>query len=293
MRKLTTKELEQHIENIRVDGFSIMENAIDDEFRSAILDELAHLARLRPGGDIAPGPFTGMVTRRWFDVLNDGDIWQQIAVHPWILQVQEKVLGEGFLLSTMGSAIVGDGEPAQAIHVDDGVYAFPRPHHNLVCNTMWALSEFTEETGATRVVHGSHNWEKDPDFGTHYDTIPLVMPTGSLAFVVGSLYHGAGHNTSGKDRIALTINYCNGRMRQQENLMMSVHPSRMLGFAKELQDILGFKICQGAGHMFAQDPRDEMERHYGPPTTIDEYQEKRHRLHAERLAARQQGTDPV
>ncbi|MCH7922708.1 MAG: hypothetical protein IH975_06720, partial [Nitrospinae bacterium] len=88
-----------------------------------------------------------------------------------------------------------------------------------------------------------------------------LMPAGSIGFVVGTTYHGAGHNTSGEDRVALTINYCNGRMRQQENLMLSIHPSRMLTFPKELQDILGFKVCQGAGHMLAQDPRAEMKRH--------------------------------
>ena len=181
------------------------------EFLTAITDELTRLQQVRPGGDIPPGPFTGHVTRRWFDVLNDGDVWQRVAVHPWIVQVLPHVLGEGFLLSTMGSAVIGPGEPAQAIHDDDGVYEFPRPHPNLVCNTMWALSDFTEETGATRVVPGSHTYALDPDIDKAYQTIPLLMPAGSIAFVVGSCYHGAGENRSNADRVALTINYCNGR----------------------------------------------------------------------------------
>jgi len=267
---------------IQTEGFAIMEAAIPPEFVAEICDELERLEAERPGGDIPPGPFTGYRTRRWFDLLNDHEVWQRVAIHPWVLQVQQQILGEGFLLSTMGTAVVGDGEAAQAIHVDDGVYAFPRPHPNLVCNTMWALSEFTQQTGATRVVPGSHLWDSDPDMGKDYDSVSLDMPAGSIAFVVGSLYHGAGHNQSGRDRLALTINYCNGSMRQQENLMLGIHPARLMSFPRELQDILGFKVCKGAGHIFAQDPRVEMKRHYGQLEFEDVYLDQRNSLHAER-----------
>jgi hypothetical protein len=282
MPLLSATDVKRHADNIAKDGFSVMPGAIDPAFSREINDELDRLARVRPGGDIPPAPFSGQVTRRWFDLLNDGDIWQRVAIHPWILQVLQPVLGEGFLLSTMGSAVVGDGELAQPIHVDDGVYGFPRPHPNLVCNTMWALTDFTEETGATRVVPGSNTWDADPDMKQRYASIPVEMPAGSIAFVVGSCYH-----------VALTINYCNGSMRQQENLMMSVRPARMLAFARELQDILGFKVCRGAGHMLAQDPREELMRHYGPPDPADPYSEKRNQLHAERRKRRlaSQGKD--
>ena len=182
----------------------------------------------------------------------------------------------------MGTAVVGDGEEAQPLHVDDGVYAFPRPHPNLVCNTMWALSDFTEQSGATRIVPTSNRWDLEPKENETYQSISLDMPAGSIALVIGTCYHGAGTNQSGKERHGLTINYCNGSMRQQENLMMSVHPSRMLTFPKELQNILGFKVCKGAGHMFAQDPSEEMHRHYAPANAHDDYLTKRNELHAKR-----------
>ena len=147
---------------------------------------------------------------------------------------------------------------------------------------MWALTDFTEETGATRVVPGSNRFDDNPDMSQHYDTVPLAMPAGSIAFVVGSCYHGAGANQSSQDREALTINYCSGVMRQQENLMLSIHPARMMTFAKELQDILGFKLAHRAGHIFTQDPRLEMERHYGGLSSADPYLQTRNDLHWQR-----------
>ena len=264
MRALTETEIKHHVDEIAEHGYSIVEDAFDVDFARQLMDEFEHLEQIRPGGDIPPAPFVGFVTRRWFDVLNDGDIWQQVAVQPTIMKVLPRVLGEGFLLSTMGTAIVGPGEKAQPLHVDDGVYAFPRPHPNLVCNTMWAVKDFTEENGATRVVPGSNNFDHDPEFGESYDSVPVEMKAGSIAFVSGTCFHGAGENRSGDDRYGLTINYCNGSMRQQENLMLAIHPSRMLSFSRELQNILGFQMCKGAGHLFAGDPRSEMERHYGP-----------------------------
>lgn len=280
---LTEAEVDHHVANLKRDGYSMMTGAISPAFVAALNAELDRLQSVRPGGDLPPQPFSGHVTRRWFDLLNDAPIWQRVAVHPWLMQVLPRVLGEGFLLSTMGSAVIGPGEPDQPIHVDDGVYAFPRPHPNLVCNSMWALDDFTIENGATRVVPGSHKADTDPKADVDYETTRLVMPAGSICPFLGSLYHGAGANRTDRDRRALTINYCNGSMRQQENLMLGISPQRMMSFAPELQDILGFKVCKGAGHIFAQAPRSEMQRHYGDWPLEDPYLDVRDGLHGVRV----------
>ena len=282
---LSAEAVARHAAAVAKDGYTILPDAIPEAFRLEIIAEIERLESVRPGGDIPPAPFTGQVTRRWFDLLNDAEVWQRVSIHPWVLQVQAAVLGEGFLLSTVGTAVIGDGEPAQPIHVDDGVYAFPRPHPNLVCNTMWALTDFTEETGATRIVPGSQAWDRDPDPRATYESIPLLMPAGGIGVVVGSCWHGAGANRSGRDRIALTVNYCNGSMRQQENLMLGLSPGRLMSFPGALQDILGFRVCKGAGHIFAQDPRREMQRHYGALPPEDDWLDRRDALHADRWAA--------
>ena len=115
---LSVDAVDLHVANIERDGYSIMHNAIEPKLLAALHDEIERLQQVRPGGDIPPGPFTGYVTRRWFDLLNDADLWQEVAVHPWIMQILPQVLGDGFLLSTMGTAVVGHDESDQAVHVD-------------------------------------------------------------------------------------------------------------------------------------------------------------------------------
>ena len=110
MRQPSEKEILKHASEIAEQGYSIMEGVIDKKFRIQLLDELERLESVRPGGDIPPGPFTGFVTRRWFALLNDGDVWQQVALHSDVLAVLHPVVGENFLLSTLGSAEIGPGE---------------------------------------------------------------------------------------------------------------------------------------------------------------------------------------
>jgi hypothetical protein len=282
LRPLSEAEVTEQVANIARDGFSVMPGAVSPADQRTLLAELDRLESVRPGGDFPKSDFIGQVTRRWVDLLNDADVWQDVAVHPWILQVMPHVLGDDFLLSAMATAVIGPGEAAQGIHDDDGVYRFPRPHPNLVCNTMWALTDFTEDVGATRLVPGSNNWPSDPEAGQAYRSVPLLMPAGAIGFVVGSCYHGGGANVSNRDRPALTINYCNGAMRQQENFMLAVHPARMRTFRPDLQDLLGFKQCFLAGHIFGGHPRVELERHYPTPDANDGYLARRDGFHAER-----------
>ena len=284
MRRLTRREVADHVANMAREGYSIVEGAIEEPLLAEITVELDRLEQVRPGGDLPPGPSGGNATRRWVNLLDDHEVWQRVATHRWVLQVMQEALGEGFLLSLAATEIVGDGEPEQPIHCVDGIYAFPRPHPTLACNTIWALTDFTEENGATRVVPGSHRWERDPEVGRAYETEPLLMPRGSIAFVAGTTYQGAGHNRSGRDRPALAIEYCNGSMRQRENMMLGIHPARKMTFPRELQDLLGFKMRKSTGWIHHQNPRLEMERHYGNLDPADPYQERRDALHEERRA---------
>ena len=54
-------------------------------------------------------------------------------------------------------------ETAQPIHADDQLIPIAKPHVPTVCNSMWAITDFTEANGATRIIPGSHLADHSPD----------------------------------------------------------------------------------------------------------------------------------
>ncbi|HEY1710344.1 MAG TPA: phytanoyl-CoA dioxygenase family protein [Rhizomicrobium sp.] len=245
----------RHIRALEETGYSIMEGALSLQFCDEIVAEIQLLEAHEPPS-LKGNAFVGYNTVRYFDLLNRGEVWQRVAAHPELLPVLRGALGDDMLLSTMGTAVIAPGERAQPIHRDDELYEIAMPHKNLVCNTMWALTDFTDENGATRIVPGTHRLNESADLKKRYDSIPAVMPKGSVCFVLGTCYHGGGANRSDERRWALTINYCAGCMRQQENLMLAVPREKAAAFPPELQRLIGYVMTNRAvGHIDARDPR--------------------------------------
>src|SRR5690606_28116587 len=123
----------------------------------------------------ATNAFEGSKTKRIYNLLVHGALYQEIPVHPNVLPVVERVLDSGCLVSSLSSIAILPGEIPQPIHADDQLIPIPKPHVALVCNSMWAISDFTEENGATRIIPGSHLRDASPAFGAPYDSIPAEM----------------------------------------------------------------------------------------------------------------------
>ena len=94
---------------------------------------------------------------------------------------------------------------------------------------MWALTDFTEANGATRLIPGTHLADHSPDYGADYDSIAAEMPTGSVLIWHGSLWHGGGANTTDETRIGIAMNYCAGYIRQQENQQLGLPRETVAG----------------------------------------------------------------
>ena len=134
----------------------------------AFVDALAaDLARLERGYDIQPSnnSFEGSRTLRVYNLLAFGPRYEQVPVHEEVLPIVERVLDPGCLVSSLSSITILPGEQAQPIHADDQLIPLPKPHVPTVCNTMWALTDFTEENGATRIIPGTHRADCSPDYG--------------------------------------------------------------------------------------------------------------------------------
>jgi ectoine hydroxylase-related dioxygenase (phytanoyl-CoA dioxygenase family) len=246
----------EHVARIERDGYTIVEDAIDAEFLDALTEDLARLER---DLDITPAPnsFEGHNTLRVYNLLAHGEVWQRVPVHDSVLPIVERVLDPGCLISSLSSVNIGPGETAQPIHADDMLIPIPKPHPPTVCNSMWALTDFTDANGATRIIPGTHTADSSPDFGQDYDSIPAEMPRGSVLIWHGSLWHGGGANQTDDRRIGIAMNYCAGYIRQQENQQLGLAPDLVRTFEPRLQELVGYGIYNGLiGHIDKHAPAD-------------------------------------
>lgn len=249
MTTLSAADLESHLARIERDGFTIVPDAIEAE----LLDGLAEdLARIERDEKIVPAnnPFEGDRTVRIYNLLARGKIYERIPVHANVLPIVEKVLDRGCLVSSLSSIAIDPGQTAQPIHADDQVMPLAKPHVAVVCNTMWAITDFTEENGATRVIPGSHKEPRSPVPFEELASIPAEMKRGSVLVWHGSLWHGGGANRTETRRLGIAMNYCAGYIRQQENQQLGIPLDVARGFSPRLRKLCGFGIYRGLiGHI--------------------------------------------
>jgi ectoine hydroxylase-related dioxygenase (phytanoyl-CoA dioxygenase family) len=251
---MAAPDVADHLARIERDGYTIVEDAFSASFADGLLDDLA---RLEHDLGIVPADngFEGRQTWRIYNLLAHGERFEQIPVWPTVLPVVEGVLDAGCLVSSLSSIAIGPGELAQPIHADDQVMPLPKPHPATVCNTMWALTDFTEANGATRVIPGTHLADDSPVYGQPYDSVPAEMAKGSVLVWHGSLWHGGGANHTGERRVGIAMNYCAGWVRQQENQQLGLPLELVRRFPPRLQELCGFGIYRGLiGHVDKQTP---------------------------------------
>ena len=284
---MTTEAIAQHILD---HGYFILENAIEETLCDDLMMEIERLEQCAAPRSL-DNDFHGHRTTRFYDVLNLGDVWQKLPVHDSILPVARAVLGEDCLLNTYGTSIINPGETRQRMHVDDGPFLGggnerfgggnislihrPRlyddgPRVPIVLNTMLALCDFTEENGATRFVPESnlqpYPRRNGPD-EWYERSVPAVMSQGSVLFFEGQCFHGGGDNVSNRRRYAVTVDYCAGFLRTQENFILSTAKEKLRAFNDDLQQLVGLRTSRGGlGHVYHHNP-DDLQKHVAMATT--------------------------
>ncbi len=257
MAKLAADARADHVDRIARDGYTILEGVIEPD----LIDELlACLERIERDREVQPASndFEGRHTVRIYNLLACGRVFEQVPVHPFVLPIVEGVLDPGCLVSSLSSIAIDPGESAQPIHADDQLMPVAKPHGPFVCNTMWALTDFTEANGATRLVPGSHQLDHSPPFPkAGVETIAAEMPRGSVLVWHGSLWHGGGANRSGARRVGIAMNYCAGWIRQQENQQLGIPLETLRGFAPRLRQLVGLTTYQHLiGHIDKRSPEE-------------------------------------
>jgi ectoine hydroxylase-related dioxygenase (phytanoyl-CoA dioxygenase family) len=247
--------IERGVVELREQGYTIFENAIEPALVDALVEAIRRIER-ESGAAPRGNPAEGFATLRTYNLLAKDPVFQAMPVHDAVLPLVERVLDPGCLLSGMTAIDIGPGEKPQPIHPDDLVMTVPRPHPPLMCTSLWALTDFTEENGATRIIPGSHLVAGNPDPKSLPDSIPAEMPAGSVLVIDGSLWHGGGGNvTENAWRIGVNVQYCAGFCRPQQNQYLGIPREITRTFSDRLLELCGYSLYKGImGHIDGSSP---------------------------------------
>jgi ectoine hydroxylase-related dioxygenase (phytanoyl-CoA dioxygenase family) len=226
---------------IERDGAVILTSVLDDSRLDSVLAEIMpYVEATHPGRD----DFSGRLTTRTGALVARSPACRELILHPTVLDTAQRFLSPWcarIQLHLSQIIRLKPGQPAQSIHRDRWAWGTYLQGVEPQLNTIWALTDFTEENGATQVVPGSTTWsdKRRPEPG---EVARAVMPRGSVLLYTGSVFHGGGANRSTGDRVGANMTYTLGWLRQEENQYLSCPPDIARTLPKRLQDLLGYTL---------------------------------------------------
>ncbi len=249
---------ERAMEVLVRDGCVVIDSLVPPETMDRVRTEMTpHIEACPSGAD----EFGGKSTRRVGALIARSETARELVQHPFVLGAAGRVLGHvsNYQLHLTQIIAIGPGEASQDIHRDQWAFDFfPFPKgYEVQCNTIWAMDDFTEENGATRVIPGSNHFEDKQQF-KHEDTLPAEMQKGSVLLYTGSIYHGGGANQSDRVRMGLNITYNAAFLRQEENQYLSCPQDIARSLPDGLLKLMGYRL--GAYALgYIDDVRDPLE----------------------------------
>jgi hypothetical protein len=227
-------------------------NKVLDEFGVAIIPDalcisaLASLSGELDGhfrrAEFCKGLFYGQKTKRLGGVLKRSKSAQALALNNIALGAARAALGadcQELQLNLSQAIEIWPGSLAQVPHRDQDIWLGARHSGEMMMNAMWAIDDFTEQNGATRIWPRSH---RHPDLEISMDNgIAAEMPKGSLCLFLGSTLHAGGANWSSAPRRGLVISYCLGWLKPCENPWLTYPPEVAKDFTPELSRLIGYR----------------------------------------------------
>jgi ectoine hydroxylase-related dioxygenase (phytanoyl-CoA dioxygenase family) len=246
-------ELETHLEAVKEDGFTILENVFSAQRAKTFGKRVREIERdtLHPLEDDETEADSSFY--RTAGLLRIDPMFWDVPIDPTVTQVVEGVLGNDFLLSTFsGIDLKPEWNSIQPLHPDDALVPIPRPHERAIgCTVMWVVDEFNAHTGGTRLLPGSHRESLDLLFSQDTErlshTIQPTMKPGTVLVFDHAIFHGASDNHSDKWRLGLQVSYHAGYIRPYTNWFRSIPIEEVREFPEKLQDLLGYKTYNGIG----------------------------------------------
>jgi len=237
------------LQGLDEDGGVIVHDFIDQDLVKRLNAEFkADIERTEPGSDIVGqemAVFWGRNTKRFTRLAARAPSFAELLDHELMHQWAAHSLKGDYWLNTGQAMIVGPGETGQRLHRDIAIWPLleelGRDAPEAMISILLALSDFTEEVGATRVIPGSHKWQEFMQTPRPEDTVGAVMPAGSALLYLGKTVHGAGQNvTANQWRHGLHMSFVLGWLTPEEASTVGVPWEIARQYSPRVQRMLGY-----------------------------------------------------
>jgi len=261
-------------DRLDTDGCAVIDDLAAVELLDALAEEVApFVAASATGRDT----YDGRHTRRTGALIARCPSARRLVADPLVLDVVGRFLDRAstFQIHLTQLITLGPGETAQKPHRDQMAFDnfdFPVDYH-VQCNTMWALTDFTVDNGATHLFPGSSRL--DDHSGLALAEARAEMRRGSVLLYDGKVLHGGGANRTTEVRQGVNITYAVGWVRQEENQYLACPPEIARDLDDDLLRLMGYR--QGAfalGYVGDQtDPLAALRGRADKVATVSEYAE--------------------
>ena len=178
-------------------------------------------------------------------VAKHDQVFLDLLALPEVLAVVDATVSNTAILHLQNGFILPSFKPGEAPKVFQNRYHmdFPRVLNGyfMSVNVMLAIDEFRPDNGATLIIPGSHQKAQPPDFAKAEQLmVPATCPAGSMLVFDSTLYHAAGPNTSGADRLAINHQFTRSYVKQQVDYVRALGDDVVLAQPPRTQQLLGW-----------------------------------------------------
>jgi ectoine hydroxylase-related dioxygenase (phytanoyl-CoA dioxygenase family) len=230
------------------DGGIIVRNFISPELLEQLASDLqSHADGMDPGipGDSLKSLVAGKNTKRFTGLAAKSPAFAKVIDHDLLHEWASSAIGADYWMNTGQAMIVGPGSVNQPLHRDFGNWSLAEALGSggaeVQVSIVLAISDFTPEVGATRVVPGSHKWADYAREAKEDEITQAVMKPGSALLYTGRLIHGAGANvTEDRWRFGIHLSFCLSELVPEEANCLTVPWEIAKNYSERVKHMLGF-----------------------------------------------------
>jgi len=212
-RRIAELELTANVAELDMLGYTIIKNAAPIEFFQELRERIQHLSRERRELGVRGDP-RGVFSDTIVNCITKGRVFEKAVLNPKLNALMAYLLGDGYLINATQGIIVQQGAPALPIHCDNAFIPDPFPSWALTATSVWVTEDLTGESGATRIVPGSHRYARHVDPGEGEDeAIPIDCATGSVVVWNGATWHGNCGRLAAGERVTFHTSFCRMHIR--------------------------------------------------------------------------------